>query len=565
MRITELTLHNYRTIADLTIPLSGFYTALCGKNDSGKTNVLNSIKTVFEDSDTGPFEDESALSAKTDIPRWMNNAKDKAISIAISCLVDPTSDAGLFLFLKDYLKIQEPDAGQLVVKLTNSCSPESPVGSISVEVAGLHLERIQAQEVVNKLKTSRAVLFHDSTELPSPFQRNGSLHLLRDLSKSERDQLQVAKKKLNGAVGRIAKQQQKEIADLIGRLKEKYKVGVSAPEFDPTYVPLTITLGEDSVELEQWGSGTRNRTRILLTLFKARRVSEQQTSASKVTPVIIIEEPESFLHPSAQAEFGRMLQDLADEFKIQVIVATHSPYMLSMKSPGSNLLLKRRVEKKRLRESELADTAGEHWMEPFGLALGIANEAFGPWHDALFKNSNVVIFVEGETDREYFELLRQTELGPNRLRIAGDIVPYGGKDNIKNVFLLRFMKQQHRTCFVTYDLDAEKDVLPALETAGFTKGVDCLPLGGDQVRSIEGLLPEQCTKAVQTANTDLMNTIAFGTAEQKKSAKSRYKLLLLQEFKKSAQPTEAFYGGFYPIIRCINKGLTDGSAALCQS
>jgi len=47
---------------------------------------------------------------------------------------------------------------------------------------------------------------------------------------------------------------------------------------------------------------------------------ESEPSASKITPVIIIEEPESFLHPSAQAEFGRVLHDFAEEFQVQVIV-----------------------------------------------------------------------------------------------------------------------------------------------------------------------------------------------------------------------------------------------------
>jgi putative ATP-dependent endonuclease of OLD family len=151
---------------------------------------------------------------------------------------------------------------------------------------------------------------------------------------------------MNETVKKIARQQLKTIADVLGRLSEKYKVSVSAPEFNPSRVPLAITLGEDSIELEQWGSGTRNRTKILLTLFRARRVTEQETSASKVTPVTIIEEPESFLHPSAQAEFGSMIQDLAEEFAIQVIAATHSPYMLSTKSRACNLLLRRSFGKR---------------------------------------------------------------------------------------------------------------------------------------------------------------------------------------------------------------------------
>lgn len=40
-----------------------------------------------------------------------------------------------------------------------------------------------------------------------------------------------------------------------------------------------------------------------------------------------------------------MIQELAEKFKIQVIVATHSPWTLSTKRPGCNLLLQRRTER----------------------------------------------------------------------------------------------------------------------------------------------------------------------------------------------------------------------------
>lgn len=553
MRITALRIQNYRTISDLTISFDGYYTALCGKNDSGKTNILRAIGAVFGENGN-PFEDRETISPKTDSPRWLGKeSKDCAISITLTCTIDAHRDAGVHRFLRDYLQLA--DQGEMSVQIVKTCAGDKGSPLTSVQVNGNALERIQAQEVTNKLQSANVLLFHNSTWQTFPFVHDPTFELLGDLSGPERTQLESAKNRMNETVKKIARQQQKAIADLLGRLSEKYKVGVSAPEFNPSRVPLAITLGEDSVELEQWGSGTRNRTKILLTLFRARRVSEQETSASKVTPVIIVEEPESFLHPSAQAEFGSMIQDLADEFAIQVIVATHSPYMLSTRNPSANLLLRRRIEKRRQTESELVDTRGENWMEPFGLALGLSNSAFEPWHKALFQNSNAILLVEGSTDKEYFEMLRDLKLGDNALQLEGEVVVYGGKDYIKNPFLLRFIRQRHRSCVVTYDLDVEGEVLPALTGAEFKKGTDCLGLGTESVRSIEGLLPEQVVRTVQSANTDLVNTLAFGTSDQRKSAKSRYKKLLLEEFKRVATPSGEHYGKFFPFVKTINRAL----------
>lgn len=96
----------------------------------------------------------------------------------------------------------------------------------------------------------------------------------------------------------------------MANLNSKLKVGITLPDFSLDRLPYNLTLGDSKIEvnLNDWGSGTKNRTIIFLTLLKARQISESATSAEKITPILIIEEPESFLHPSAQAEFGRILQ-----------------------------------------------------------------------------------------------------------------------------------------------------------------------------------------------------------------------------------------------------------------
>ena len=104
---------------------------------------------------------------------------------------------------------------------------------------------------------------------------------------------------------------------------------------------------------------------IFLALLKARQISRSDTTSSKVTPILVIEEPESFLHPAAQAEFGRILQDLSNEFGVQVIVTTHSPYMLSKDRPTSNILLERRIVRGHARQTLQVATAGDNWMQPY--------------------------------------------------------------------------------------------------------------------------------------------------------------------------------------------------------
>jgi predicted ATP-dependent endonuclease of OLD family len=177
-----------------------------------------------------------------------------------------------------------------------------------------------------------------------------------------------------------------------------------------------------------------------MTLFRAKQIRESQASADKLTPIIIVEEPESYLHPSAQAEFGKTLRDLAEEFKIQVIVTTHSPYLLSFGDCEANILLERRIEKKRARETQLVEVSGEKWMEPFSRVLGIGDSELSPWKDALFSGKDSIVLVEGTTDKAYLELLMDEVHGKDRFVFSGAIFPYGGKDSLKQKEIVRLVK-----------------------------------------------------------------------------------------------------------------------------
>jgi putative ATP-dependent endonuclease of the OLD family len=50
-------------------------------------------------------------------------------------------------------------------------------------------------------------------------------------------------------------------------------------------------------------------------------------------------------------------------------------------------------------------------MEPFALSLGLSDDSFIPWRELFFSQPEAVLLVEGDTDREYFELLRSEDHG----------------------------------------------------------------------------------------------------------------------------------------------------------
>ncbi len=93
--------------------------------------------------------------------------------------------------------------------------------------------------------------------------------------------------------------------------------------------------------------------------------------------VLVIEEPESHLHPRAVREVARILQDLMQHR--QIIVTTHSPLMANRQRAGANVIVENQSARSAMSISEVRET------------LGVAAS------DNL-ESAEVVLLVEGETD-----------------------------------------------------------------------------------------------------------------------------------------------------------------------
>lgn len=565
MKIASLSVKNYRTLEDLSLSFPSSYTAICGANDSGKTNVIRAIRALLKEEFGVPFNflgPGPDLSIQEDYPKWKaTEPHEREIEFGIELIIDKERDAGLYSVIVKQLELTAPTA-PLPLKLTARYRGESLRPEIVVQACGTDYGDITAEEILNKLQSSKSIFVYNSTQVnPREFFGTRSMGgYMKEIAGQQEDLLASMKKTVDKSLAKISKAQQAEFETLLGRLESKYKVGLTLPTFDVGSMPFSIALGDRKMEvpLDDWGSGTKNRTHILLTLFRAKQRGEAEASAGKVTPVIIIEEPESFLHPSAQAEFGRVLQDIAEEFQVQVITTTHSPYLLSMSDPGSNILLRRHVSYKQLRQTEQVEVTPTEWMEPFGQALGLEADELQPWKHMMLSGSDSILLVEGDIDKEYFEMLRKPEHGANQLNFSGDVESYEGTGNLHNTILLKFVRDRFKKMFVTFDLDAACHLEKRLDALKLVKGADYVPIGVNAggKRCIEGLLPESVVKSVYSANASLVQAQTSNIKEEAESAKNKLKKLLLEEFKKVAKPGPEYYGQFYSVVKVINKALS---------
>lgn len=558
MKISRINIQNFRSIEKLTIDLPGHYTAISGKNNSGKSNLLRPLKILFGAEQRFRFNDDE-IKHSQHFPLWKKKDSVEHIKVEAFLTIARSEDASVFKLAEEFFKLPE-SVNEIELHLSAEHQKGKELPEYVVRIGDEVLDSYKSKTIFTTIKTSGAFQFYNSTEPHNPFDsRNYLTDLVGELSKTDREQITKDRDKLSKTVSGLAKKHQKDVSDLLGRLEEKYSVGLSAPKLNLDFLPINITLGDKRVDvsLDDWGSGTKNRTHILLALFKAKKLSESLDEDTKISPILIIEEPESFLHPSAQAEFGRIIQDLSEEFKVQVIVATHSPYFLSQQRPESNILLSRKLDAGQLRATEKITVEADNWMEPFALNLGLSNPEFEPWKPIFFSRTNKILLVEGEIDKEYFNLLRDDAHGSNKLCFDGEIFQYGGTGTIQSGVLLRFIKGRYHRFFVTFDLDCEKQLSKLLQSLGMEKGKHFTAIGvnGSGREKIEGLLPDSVQNAVYGKHGALVQQALAGTGEESKSAKQRLKRLLLEEFRSKAQPGQDYYGEFYKLVKVINKAM----------
>lgn len=187
-------------------------------------------------------------------------------------------------------------------------------------------------------------------------------------------------------------------------------------------VSLELQTENDSkpIPIENKGAGVR-RLVIIALLETIRDVGVNENT------IYAIEEPETYLHPSAQKDLLVVLNDLSETS--QVIVTTHSPFVAG-ETPIQSLIL---VEKHDFCQNY------KGYSKEYDLYTKIAND-LGVKPHMLQKNADFILFVEGKDDIKFVEhsFMRLTEYNLKDKNI--EVIP-GSGDNLKSFVLIDYFKQ----------------------------------------------------------------------------------------------------------------------------
>ncbi|MFD0706781.1 ATP-dependent nuclease [Photorhabdus akhurstii] len=243
-----------------------------------------------------------------------------------------------------------------------------------------------------------------------------------------------------------------QISEYLGKLFPKHKIKFDAkPEADleGAYQPFKsnadLLMGpEDGYfsSIENQGSGAR-RTLLWATL---KYLSESQDKKGSRPHLLLLDEPEICLHPSAIREARTILYDLPSSGKWQVMITSHSPIFIDLSKDNTTIIRVFRDNVSDVKSTTLYRPERAKLDDNDKRNLKLMNICDPYVHEFFFGGSQVI--VEGDTEYTAFSMIK--EMYPEQYRDV-QIIRARGKGIIPSV--AKVLKQFSKSFFILHDTD----------------------------------------------------------------------------------------------------------------
>lgn len=451
-RLSELSIVNFRSCVSTTIKLEPF-TPLVGYNNAGKTNILKCIDILVR----GKAQDISVFN-------------DPAAPIEIIALLEGLDDHSLAHVSAQQKTSLLPyiEDGALQVRFYQ----ERPGTGSKSAVLGIRKPSDAQGEWSNPNGLSQAV----TTLFPEPTFINSMEDSAEDVSKF----------KAGNTIGKLIQVLQKEILSVKGeeinavlegvgrklnlngseRLEEfssfddavnskicdffpglSLNIDIPTPDISDLFKQGTVKVREEGVEqvseFKEMGHGAQRA--IQMTLIRHLAEITKDVAKEGKTNLLLIDEPELFLHPQAIELVRASLKQLSNS-GYQVIFSTHSPFMIDQEDiPITNVVRKREEGTKvEVRLKEAVDKVIEDHDAQARLLFETYNLG-----QILFSNS--VIIAEGDTEKQILPTLFKEFSGKTLGESKLALVIASGSNNIPG--MLAILREMNIPAKALADLD----------------------------------------------------------------------------------------------------------------
>lgn len=415
MILEEVTINNFCSCRHLTIQLADF-NPIIGYNNCGKSNILRAINWLLKKSTlSGSFFFD---------PNQAVTVEGRISSVNVNLL--PTNQQSQ---ISRYIS-----NGSLTFRRRQD-SPYSTAAQIKIDVK----DPATGQWTVNPtgLDTAIAELFpeplyiqamEDSADDISKFASKNTLgQLLKLIFESIKNNNQTAHQSISNSLDNLnillnGQNRLPELSQFENQASSEVSnfypginihLDINPPDFDELIKNSTLSLSDTTGvkrPFSSFGHGSQRTTQ--MALIKMLATTSLTTSQPGQIKVLLIDEPETFLHPQAIESLREALKALSQS-GFQVIITTHSPLMIDHQQVLNTIMVYKNSASETSIRNKLSNAVQTLSNNPHQ-----ANVVFSIQNSTHLLFSEHIVLVEGKTENmmipDLYKIIKGRSLPSNK-------------------------------------------------------------------------------------------------------------------------------------------------------
>ncbi len=431
MILREIILRNFRGYKDETrIPINKL-TAFIGKNDTGKSSILDALAIFFEhqlgkidSSDICVFAEETGElvigCVFSDFPEEITIDDTSVTSLGNEYLLNNDGYLEIHkIFNYSNRRIEKPK----VFAIANHPSAENVSDLLQKKNSALKsqaralgiIDNADARSNVSlrhaiweatadlHLQTSKIQLDKiDEKAIYDQIQKHFPLFALFRADRPSTDEDAEVQDPLKIAVKQAIAEVSEDIENIKNRIQERAldvarRTLLKLADFDSTLAAQLLPdfksdpkwdtifklslLGDNQIPVNKRGSGVR---RLILFSFFRAEAERMRVEADKQNVIFAIEEPETAQHPDNQVKLFESLEDIVEKSDSQILLTTHVPGLASL-LPTDSI---RYIQKNSITHEQTVTPIDDNCLAAIAKELGVIPD----------KRAKVLLCVEGSND-----------------------------------------------------------------------------------------------------------------------------------------------------------------------
>lgn len=401
MKLSKLYIKGFRNFKEATINFNN-QSLIIGANDVGKTNLLYALRILL---DRG-FSDLDLELKESDF-----YAYEETNEVIITAFFDDIKEDCILSKMKGDIS----GDGNLVIKYLATKGEDykffcgkSDADEDLHEYAIPYYRKVLNIKYINSKRDFWGYINKTKNILLQQAKEDRSAETI-DMDDALYKQISDKLKEVDSQIPELSyvKNATEQINEELNKLaihnqEQKVVFDTASTDTDSVINKISITSKHGDKKLLIGGEGRLNQ--IYLSLWASQnRISEYSNEVS----ILCVEEPEAYLHPHQQRELARYLCQV---LKGQVILTSHSPYIVCEFSPNSIMRLYKDDQETKV-ASDGCSSVIEEGFDGFGYRMSVIPA------EAFF--ADCVILVEGQSELIFYKTLaKQIGIDLDRLNIS---------------------------------------------------------------------------------------------------------------------------------------------------